>query len=44
MLYSCNIRFPYRIRNYFRNIPINILGHEGKNDERDGLVKAIQCV
>ena len=30
MLYYCNIRFPYRVRKDFRNIPINILGHKGK--------------
>ena len=29
-LYYCNIIFPYRIRKIVRNVPINILGHEGK--------------
>ena len=44
MLDYCNIRFPYRIRKYFRNILINILGHKGKSNEGDELVKAIRCV
>ena len=34
-------RIPYRIRKVDRNITMNILGHEGKNYERDVFVKAI---
>ena len=43
-LYYCNIRFPYRIRKLVGNITLNILGHEGKNYEIYGLVKAIRGV
>ena len=31
LLYYCNLRFSYRIRKVIKNIPINILGHDGKN-------------
>ena len=30
MAYYCNIRFPYKIKKTFMNIPINILDQEGK--------------
>ena len=39
----CNIRFSYRIRKYFRNIPIYILCHERKKYEKYEVVKAIWC-
>ena len=35
--------FPYRIRKV-KNISSNILVYEGKSNEKDGLVKTIQCV
>ena len=38
MTYYCNIRFPYKIKKSFMNIPINILDHEGKKlEERFGV-------
>ena len=43
LIYYCNIRFPYKIKEVIGNIYINILGHKGKNSwDEDGLVEIIQ--